>query len=408
MYTGDTWNIWDILGIEPSADVKAIRAAYSEKVREYHPEDDPEGFMRLRSAYKMAIQISSANFDRPAAPYYKEHEAQAEAVTQNQYIGPPEFDFSNVDNHAADLISTEKRMVDKFIAELVVLRDSEKYNNPKAWEAMLKSPALGAIKHSEYFAKAFLQFRTGCIRANIPFEIHTRVFTPLIDELRGYWPGTALSGEFNAIWRSIISSNKFKAAERPRRLQSYSLYISAITGFIFFMVFRFTTSVDNTNTAISYFSEQYHMYLGEAIMLVVTAALCIAINIFCFRKVREIVRNEEYSTMKIRSSKNSLILHSIVVLVILIVLFQLAFEIPRWSKDLVQIREERITTVSVTINSNDLSSKYYRWIDVDTDSGYRRLTIMPGAKIDPGSGSSKFNIAYTENLGIVISITAIP
>ena len=47
---------WEILGIKPTKDRNAIKEAYMEKLNIYHPEDDPEGFQRLREAYEIALR----------------------------------------------------------------------------------------------------------------------------------------------------------------------------------------------------------------------------------------------------------------------------------------------------------------------------------------------------------------
>ena len=46
---------WQILGIEPASDPALIREAYLNALPKYHPEDDPEGFMKLRAAYEAAL-----------------------------------------------------------------------------------------------------------------------------------------------------------------------------------------------------------------------------------------------------------------------------------------------------------------------------------------------------------------
>ena len=105
----DAWNIgnmWEILGIEPGADIKSIRAAYAEKVKEHHPEDDPEGFMRLRTAYKTAIQLASAKRDMPDAPRYDGQGARTEAA--EPIPSEPEttaFDFSGVSESGSTISS---------------------------------------------------------------------------------------------------------------------------------------------------------------------------------------------------------------------------------------------------------------------------------------------------------------
>lgn len=49
---------WFILGIEPTKDKKAITAAYRQKLRQTNPEDKPEEFKALRTAYEEAIAFA--------------------------------------------------------------------------------------------------------------------------------------------------------------------------------------------------------------------------------------------------------------------------------------------------------------------------------------------------------------
>ena len=53
---------WEILGIEPTHDVKAIRKRYSELVKLYHPEDQPEIYQQIVEAYQSALR--EARFNR--------------------------------------------------------------------------------------------------------------------------------------------------------------------------------------------------------------------------------------------------------------------------------------------------------------------------------------------------------
>lgn len=49
-------NYWEILGIKETIDKQAIKEAYMAKLTLFHPEEDPEGFQRLRAAYETAIK----------------------------------------------------------------------------------------------------------------------------------------------------------------------------------------------------------------------------------------------------------------------------------------------------------------------------------------------------------------
>ena len=49
---------WSILEIEVTSDITTIKRAYAKQLRRYHPEDDPEGFQRVREAYERAINYA--------------------------------------------------------------------------------------------------------------------------------------------------------------------------------------------------------------------------------------------------------------------------------------------------------------------------------------------------------------
>lgn len=51
-------DFWRILDIEPTTDKSIIKEAYMDKLNLYHPEEDPEGFQKLREAYELALKES--------------------------------------------------------------------------------------------------------------------------------------------------------------------------------------------------------------------------------------------------------------------------------------------------------------------------------------------------------------
>lgn len=49
---------WSELGLEGPASLEEVRRAYARRVKEVHPEEDPEGFQRLHTAYQQARQAA--------------------------------------------------------------------------------------------------------------------------------------------------------------------------------------------------------------------------------------------------------------------------------------------------------------------------------------------------------------
>ncbi|WP_046226772.1 tetratricopeptide repeat protein [Paenibacillus dauci] len=54
-------DIWMQLGIEKTNDIRVIKKAYARLLKQTHPEDDPEGYQRLRETYDKAIRWARNN-----------------------------------------------------------------------------------------------------------------------------------------------------------------------------------------------------------------------------------------------------------------------------------------------------------------------------------------------------------
>ncbi|MDR0853493.1 MAG: tetratricopeptide repeat protein [Clostridiales Family XIII bacterium] len=68
MSNSNSNEIWGILGIAETKDEEAIKAAYMTLLPDFHPEDDPEGFQRLRRAYEDAVSFANAPEDDEEVP----------------------------------------------------------------------------------------------------------------------------------------------------------------------------------------------------------------------------------------------------------------------------------------------------------------------------------------------------
>lgn len=79
---------YEVLGLEePPADRKAVKRAYSKMLKETRPEDDPEGFMRLRDAHDLALNIIARQAENAA---WQAEQAQIESHPENEAISSPD------------------------------------------------------------------------------------------------------------------------------------------------------------------------------------------------------------------------------------------------------------------------------------------------------------------------------
>lgn len=76
--------IWDTLGVAVDCDRDTVRRAYARKLRQTHPEDDPEGFKTLREAYERAL----ARIDH-VAQWGEDAGDDDEAEAEDEDAAPP-------------------------------------------------------------------------------------------------------------------------------------------------------------------------------------------------------------------------------------------------------------------------------------------------------------------------------
>ena len=64
---------WHILGIEPTQDQREIKKAYARLLKVTRPEDDPQGFQRLREAFEEAQYLAQQEPPPAQAEAGQEH-----------------------------------------------------------------------------------------------------------------------------------------------------------------------------------------------------------------------------------------------------------------------------------------------------------------------------------------------
>lgn len=97
---------WKILGIEPTHDIKIIKKAYASLAKKYNPEEHPEEFQKIHSAYKSACACAKRN-PVPISAQMEEISA-ADTVKKSERTPGKEYDFSSVPKESAPAENTDK------------------------------------------------------------------------------------------------------------------------------------------------------------------------------------------------------------------------------------------------------------------------------------------------------------
>ncbi|NGO00231.1 J domain-containing protein [Grimontia sp. S25] len=79
-------NMWATLDLEPTQDESVIKKAYRVKLRQHHPEDDPEGFKRVREAYENILQWLKGGADDNGETNRESAPENPETATEHPHI----------------------------------------------------------------------------------------------------------------------------------------------------------------------------------------------------------------------------------------------------------------------------------------------------------------------------------
>ncbi|MEQ9921566.1 J domain-containing protein [Pectobacterium brasiliense] len=112
---------WQRLGIEPTQDLDVIRQAYRQKVPQFHPETDPEGFKQLRDAYDTACKLAKN-------PVLSDEEEQTPAESQNASSATERASSGQADTQAEALVNA---------FELLLSNPAERFV-PLCWERYIQ------------------------------------------------------------------------------------------------------------------------------------------------------------------------------------------------------------------------------------------------------------------------------
>ncbi|MGC5326267.1 hypothetical protein [Brevibacillus sp. SYSU BS000544] len=142
--------VWEVLGIEPTEDIPSIKKAYSQKLKVHHPEDDPEGYQRLREAYDYAMKAAKKGAVKETRPSFSDE--------NNIHIWP---NPSNMVELTVETIDPPEEIdpVDEFMEQVEeVYSDFSSRINLDQWSRLLNSDIVWDVRLKEIVEETLLDF----------------------------------------------------------------------------------------------------------------------------------------------------------------------------------------------------------------------------------------------------------
>lgn len=165
---------YEILGIEETNDEKIIKKAYANLIKDFHVEDDQEGFMRIKEAYETGINVAKAH-ENLAFDFEDKTVENEQTVYEEQLV----FDKKPYDEFDEDYNSDMVR-----IREIIINNILYNPNNEKAWYAVLKSDKVVPLFTSPGSIKALLNFLDSFDFQNTHYRIRKQTIIPALNYLK--------------------------------------------------------------------------------------------------------------------------------------------------------------------------------------------------------------------------------
>ena len=179
---------WSILEIDPTAEVSTIKKTYAKKLKIYHPEDDPEGYQRLREAYDYALKYAKS---KPQITVEKREVAlegnsifepkeiicptdnifEHREVEKNLYVDY-DIDISkgNIFEECFNEIDRPKNPIEGFFTRLnQIYSDFQERIEIKNWEEVLNTDLMWDLKYMDVINSRMIYFLID--NSNLPKNI---------------------------------------------------------------------------------------------------------------------------------------------------------------------------------------------------------------------------------------------
>ena len=156
-------SLWNLLEIEPTEDIKTIKRAYSKKLKVYHPEDDPEGFQKLREAYDFALKYAENNKNNDNEVI----DSSNEQIITSIGFSEPSIDhlvisknifYNNIENNIKQTLTNKEKANDFFIKIEDLYNDFFSRIELKCWQEIFDNEIMWDLECKEIINQRMLDF----------------------------------------------------------------------------------------------------------------------------------------------------------------------------------------------------------------------------------------------------------
>lgn len=159
---------WELLGITRTTDKKVIRRAYAKLTKQYHPEEHPEMFQKIRDAYQMAMRYADesiedmdeqeadidATYDYTSVWTYEEEEAEEETLSEQKQMTEVFEEVFHEEKDDEVLVDTSLLWRQQIVIAKRLMKGKNK-ENIYEWTQYLSSDAFQRVKYDINFMHQF-------------------------------------------------------------------------------------------------------------------------------------------------------------------------------------------------------------------------------------------------------------
>jgi tetratricopeptide (TPR) repeat protein len=155
-------NFWDILEIDPTDNISIVKKAYAKKLKLHHPEDDPEGYQKLREAYDSALKYLKNNKNKQTiiSSNKKINEVPEIIFKEDDLINDKQVlpNFNILEEHNEKPLGFEE-IVEEFIDKAKALYDDFLSRiNLENWITLLNSEAMWYMGDKKLLSNKMIEF----------------------------------------------------------------------------------------------------------------------------------------------------------------------------------------------------------------------------------------------------------